>query len=173
MPETQYVIVPLDPRRHDRESFICEELELNEYLKKRARKEAEAKTSTCFVITTESAPSSILGYYTLSNASIASTDLPQKFLKRLPRYERIPVTLLGRIARDVGTKGTDVGKMLMMSALEQSLKASKSAGSAALVLDPKNDKVASIYKSWGFERLENKQMFLPMKDIEKFIEVAT
>lgn len=171
MPQPPYQIAPLH-KEHDRKSFICEEKELNEYLEKRARKEADAKTSACFVIVSEHSPSTILGYYTLSSASVASVELPASFTKRLPRYERIPVTLLGRLARDLSAKGTGIGSMLIMSALEQSLEASKSVGSAALVLDPKNDKVAKIYEKWGFKRLGSKQMFFPMKDIERSIELA-
>lgn len=173
MPAQNYLIELLDPTKHDRSSFRCEETVLNTFLQKNARKEAQTRASICYVIVPPDNPTRILGFYTLSNASIRLNDLPPSFTKRLPKYSRIPVTLLGRIARDLSSKGTDVGKVLIMHSLEYAYRASGAVGSTAVVLDPKNPKVAKIYEKLGFKSLRNGQMYLPMKDIANFIDELT
>src|SRR4051812_37026470 len=96
----KYTIERLDASKHRRDEFICESLELTEFLQKRARKEMDARTSVCFVIVPIDQPSRIAGFYTLSAAEISATNLPENVTRRLPRYPELPVTLLGRLARD-------------------------------------------------------------------------
>jgi hypothetical protein len=46
----EYRIERLDPARHRREAFRCELPELTEFIRKRARKEMDARSSACFVL---------------------------------------------------------------------------------------------------------------------------
>ena len=66
-----------------------------------------------------------------------------------------------------------MGKILLMHSLESAYRASDAIGSTAIVLDPKNPKLAQIYEKYGFKPLSNGQMFLPMKDIADFINEAS
>jgi|SaaInl7_100m_RNA_FD_contig_21_2655101_length_464_multi_7_in_0_out_0_2 hypothetical protein len=50
MASSEYLIEPLDPKKHDQESFICEEPALNEFIRKHANRESKANTSKCFVL---------------------------------------------------------------------------------------------------------------------------
>jgi len=172
MPEPVYLIEALDTSRHDRSSFICEEEELTQFLQKKARKEASARASTCFVLAEKINPAQILGFYTLSNASVALSAIPisiQKKLK-LPNYPHAPVTLLGRIARHIGAKGTPIGKLLMASAIKRSVNASKEIGSNGILLDPKNESLRNHYTTLGFQKLANGQMFMPMGLAQDFLK---
>lgn len=153
----------LDTKKHKRENFYCEEPALVDYLKTRANKEQKEQLSACFVTTDEQF--NIVGYYTLSNDKIALEDIPEKYKKSVPKGYGVPVTLIGRIARDTTQKGKSTGRLLLMDALKRALKASKEVGSLAVVLDSKNPKVETIYSSYGFIRLDNGKMFLPMKVI--------
>lgn len=45
----KYLIEPLDPSKHRREEFDCGVDPLDDYLKKRARKEMDAGLAVCFV----------------------------------------------------------------------------------------------------------------------------
>jgi hypothetical protein len=99
-----HIIEPLSPSKHHREEFDCGVPALNDFLRTRARKEMEAGTSMCFVMVPEDTPGRIVGYYTLSAAMVERTDLPEAMIKKLPRYDAMPATLLGRLARE--RKGT-------------------------------------------------------------------
>jgi len=112
----KYSIEPLDPQKHRREEFDCGVGALNDYLKKRARKEMDAGLAVCFVAVPESEPGCIAGFYTLSAATVLTTALPETVIKKLRRYEEFPAILLGRLARSIAFKGQGLGDCLMMSA---------------------------------------------------------
>lgn len=57
------------------------------------------------VATDDSDLKSVMGYYTLSSASIIRTPLPEKLTRKLPRYKDLPATLLGRLAVDKKYQG--------------------------------------------------------------------
>ena len=113
----KYLIEPLDPSKHRREEFDCGVGALNDYLKKRARKEMDVGLAVGFVAVPESDPGCIAGFYTLSAATIVTTELPEAVTKKLPRYGEFPATLLGRLARSTAFKGQGLGDRLMMSAV--------------------------------------------------------
>lgn len=164
-----FIIEPLSPAKHRREDFDCGVAALNDFLRTRARKEMDASTSMCFVMVPESDPKRVVGYYTLSAATIARTALPEEIAKKLPRYEEMPATLLGRLARDVQVKGQNIGQRLMLSAINRAISASKEVASLALVTDPKDDKARTFYELFGFQALTERRMFLTMKQAEKVL----
>ncbi|MBK1878781.1 hypothetical protein [Pelagicoccus mobilis] len=170
MPAFRYLIEPLDPKIHDRESFICEEPALNDFIRKQANRESKANTSRCFVLTTKESPTTIRGYYTLSATSISLSNLPEKTAKKLPNRDKVPATLLGRIARDLSFKSEGIGEHLMFSALNRAYLASLEVASSGVVIDPKNEPLANYYANYGFIKLQGDEssirMFLLMKDIE-------
>jgi hypothetical protein len=53
----------------------------------------------------------IQGYYSLSNSSLQLSKLSEDLSRRLPRYPKIPVTLLGRLAVDNRYQGQGVGRL--------------------------------------------------------------
>ncbi|MDO3641589.1 GNAT family N-acetyltransferase [Mucilaginibacter sp. L3T2-6] len=115
----------------------------------------------------------ILGYYSLSNASVPAEALPDDIRKKMPKsYSQLPVTLLGRLAVDNAQKGKGFGKVLLIDALNRSYKAADSAiGSIGVVVDPLDVEAHSFYKSFGFIALEDSEkMFLPMKTISLLID---
>lgn len=166
----KYIIEPLDPKKHNRDSFNCEEEALNEFIRKHANRESKANTSKCFVLARPESPSAIRGYYTLSATSITLKSLPRNLAKKLPNREKVPATLLGRIARDLSFKSENLGPHLMFSALNRANLASREIASVGVVLDPKNEALARYYEKYGFIRLQETRgsfrMFLSMKDIE-------
>lgn len=97
----QFIVEPLDPAKHRRAEFECELPELTEFLRTRARKEMEARSSACYVLVQETDPGRIVGYYTLSQTSVEVGKLPEAMAKRLPRYPQLGATLIGRLARDI------------------------------------------------------------------------
>ena len=166
---TQFVIEPLDPAKHRREAFDCGVVALNEFLRTRARKEADAGMSACFVAVPRDEPSQIAGFYTLSAAIVQRTDLPDTLTKKLPRYRELPATLLGRLARSLDFKGQQVGDLLMVSALCRAVEGAKQVASWAVVTDPKDENARKFYEGFGFRSLTPERMFLPMTEAASLV----
>jgi ribosomal protein S18 acetylase RimI-like enzyme len=161
-------VYPLDTSVHDREGFDCGVSALNEYLAKRARKDVASGVAACFVATEEGGPR-ILGYYTLSAATIVRASLPEKLLKKLPRYPELPATLLGRLAVSIDFRGQGLGTRLLLSAMRRSADAAADVASIALVTDPKDEAAGSFYRRFGFEPLTPQRMFLPMQAVAELL----
>jgi hypothetical protein len=156
----------LDPSKHRREQFNCESEPLTRFIRERARKEAAAKASACFVIVPYEDPTRIAGgYYTLAAASVSLSKLPERLTKSQPRYSELPVTLLGRLARDLSFKGGGIGALLMISVFTRVCSSSSEIGSIALVTDPKDEKARRFYQTFDFETLDERRMILSMTDV--------
>lgn len=154
--------VPLNSS-HKRNSFTCEEPSLENYLRRQAGQDIRRQVAACFVL--EADGGLIKGYYTLSSCSVDRNLIPVKLRKKLP-YQNLPVTLLGRLARDSKFKGQGVGELLLTDALLRALQASSTIASWAVVTDPLNEKAKEFYGSFGFIPLESGRMFLPMETIK-------
>jgi predicted GNAT family N-acyltransferase len=109
----------------------------------------------------------VLGYYTLSAAAVDLAKIPAKMAKGLPRYPRVPVTLLGRLAVDRGRQGMGLGELLLVDALQRSLAQTTEIGSVAVVVDALNREVAGFYTKYGFSRLTDNgdRLIMPMARI--------
>ena len=151
---------------HDKIKFCCGKLMLDSYLHRQASQDAKIKLSACFVLLDKS-DSSIQGYYTLSNNSIALELVPDSFKKKLPKsYTSIPTTLLGRLAVDNNYQSQGIGKILLIDALKRCFSLSESIGSFAVIVDPLDKEAESFYFKYGFIKLpDSGKMFLAMKTI--------
>jgi predicted GNAT family N-acyltransferase len=165
----QFRMEALDPVIHRREQFICESPELTAFLPTRARKEAKARASACFILVPLEDAGRIAGYYTLSATSIELVKAPEEMVKKLPRYPSLPATLLGRLARDSNFKGQGLGNLLMVDALKRSYESSSVIGSVTIVVDPKDAHAAKFYADFGFKSLDETRMFLPMKSVREWL----
>lgn len=165
----QLSVEPLNPTVHRRELFDCGVHVLNEFLRTRARKEMEAGASVCFVMVPENDRSRILGFYTLSAATIVATDLPEPLRRKLPRYSEFPATLIGRLARDLSVKGLRIGERLLFNALHRAVAASREVGALAVTTDPKDSRARDFYLSLNFQRLNDYRLFITMNDAAALI----
>jgi GNAT superfamily N-acetyltransferase len=148
---------------HKKNLFVCEESSLQDYLRKHAGQDIKRQVAVCFVLEGENG--AIKGYYTLSADSVDRTLIPEPLQKKLP-YKNLPVTLLGRLARDRNYKGQGLGGLLLVDALRRAYQASSAIGACAVVADPINDKARAFYKGFGFISLESGRMFIPMETIK-------
>jgi len=152
-------------KQHDRAAFRCASAPLNTYLQQIARKDAERHVAAAFVMVHSDAPANIVGYYTLSAFTVDVAELPETMQKKLPRYPRLPATLLGRLARDVKFPGT--GALLLMDALVRAYRQSAEIASLAVVADAKDEAALAFYRKFGFAQLggDPNRVFLPMGTI--------
>jgi hypothetical protein len=91
-----YRVAPLDETLSRRE-FDCGVPALNRYLHERAGQDIR-KYYTAVFVAIETSTKKILGYYTLSNASVNLGDMPEHLKRALPKYAEIPAIRLGRLA---------------------------------------------------------------------------
>lgn len=154
-------------KTHDRMSFECEEDSLTNYLKFQAGQDVKRNLSVCFVST--DSDNRVIGYYTLASESLGRDAIPEKYRNQVPISYNAPVILLGRLARDIKTKGKGIGEDLLLDALERAyFLSNKSLGAMAVVVDPINSKAVQFYEKYGFIKLpESGRMFLSMKVIKK------
>ena len=139
--------VPLG-RQHDRTAFDCRDADLNIYLRRYARQNHDSGGAKCFVASPAAEPTRILGFYTLSPASIDYTRTPAVAKKGLARYE-VPVFRLGRLAVDRSVQGRGLGGALLLRAAKRCILVAQEAGGVALLIDAKNDEVARWYAGYG------------------------
>jgi GNAT superfamily N-acetyltransferase len=142
-------------RRHDCNAFDCGEDDLNIYLKRYARQNHESGGAKCFVATPRETPARILGFYTLSPASIEFANAPTVVTRGLGRYE-VPVYRLGRLAVDRSVQGRGLGGRLLLRATERCILVAQQAGGVALLIDAKTDRAAQWYESYDAIRLVDK-----------------
>jgi GNAT superfamily N-acetyltransferase len=152
---------------HKKQNFTCGNALLDRYLHKQAKQDVKRKLSACFILADENGE--VKGYYTLSNAGIPGTDLPQEWQKKLPpSYHSLPVTLLGRLAVSENAQGQGIGELLLIDALKRSYYVSEEVGSMAVIVDPIDESATRFYQKYGFILLpDSGKMFLPMKTISQ------
>jgi predicted GNAT family N-acyltransferase len=153
---------------HKKKQFDCNNRSLNDYLHKRAKQDVKRKLASCFILT--DIGKNVLGYYTLSNASIPKDLIPENLMGKLP-YQDLPVTLLGRLAIDVNSKGKGFGKLLLIDALKRCFEISSQIASIAIIVDPIDKNAVAFYLKYGFIKLQDSgRMFLPMKTIAQLFK---
>ena len=153
-------------RSHDRKAFDCGEQVLNDYLQKYARQNHESGGAKTFVAVEASAPTPILGFYTLSPASIDYARTPAIVRRGLGGSE-VPVFRLGRLAVSVSVQGRGLGAGLLLSAGRRCLSVATEVGGVALLIDAKSERAAVWYEGFGAVRLADAPLtlVLPLKTI--------
>jgi len=161
-------------KQYDREVFDCGEVALNEFLQRHARKSHERSGSKSFLAIDQTDGKSILGYYTLSPASLTYERTPESVRKGLARYE-VPVFRLGRLAVDRSVQGQGLGGQLLLAAGRRCLLTASEVGGVALLIDAKNERAAQWYASYGAIPLLDAplSLLLPLRTIESALEVSS
>ncbi|MCL1962565.1 MAG: GNAT family N-acetyltransferase [Desulfovibrionaceae bacterium] len=154
-------------KTHDRASFDCGVPELNEFLQRHARQSHERGGAKTFVATPVNDRTRVLGFYSLSPASLDYARTPALARKGLTRHD-VPVFRLGRLAVDRTVQGSGLGGQLLLTAGRRCLLAAAEVGGVALLIDAKNEQVAGWYESYGGLPLLDapRSLLLPLVTIE-------
>jgi len=109
-----FLIEPLG-KHHNRAAFSCGKEELDSCVKTQAGQDARKRAAVPFVITPDH--NTIAGLYTLSQYAIGLRDVPADLARKLPKYELVPATLLGRLAVSIHFQRRGLGRKLLVDAL--------------------------------------------------------
>ena len=161
-----WVVEALD-RSHDRTTFDCGEVSLNDFIIKFSTQYSKKRVGKTYVLVAEG-QKLVLGYYTVAAYSIDFEEWPEDLSKKLPRHP-ISVILLGRFAVDRTLQGQGQGKFLLHDALTRCLAAQDIIGVHAVFVDAIDAKAATFYARFGFSPLKNNplKLYLRIETIEK------
>jgi ribosomal protein S18 acetylase RimI-like enzyme len=150
---------------YTREGFNCGTPELDRYLKQYAGQDVRRNLAALFVAV-KNDTNLIIGYYTLSNASIDTRIIPEQLRKKLSTYDDVPAIRIGRLAVDLSVQGQGLGTMLLANAVIRST--SNISAWAFMVVDAKDDAACAFYRKFGFESLNNdvRHLFAHRKKLE-------
>jgi predicted GNAT family N-acyltransferase len=153
----------LDPKRHDRAAFDCGVESLNRYLQTLATQHRTKGIATSFVLVDSDQPARILGYYSLSAASLAFERVAEPDRKGLPAYP-IPAVRIGRLAVSTSAKGMGLGELLLQNAVKRVLQARETLGVYALIVEAKDATAEAFYRKYGFRLCDaqSRQLYLPL-----------
>lgn len=159
-------------KHHHRDNFDCGDHELNTFLRCHARQSHEKGGAKTYLAVSDH-DQTVLGFYSLSPASLAYKRTPKVVSRGLARYD-VPVFRLGRLAVDVSAQGKGLGGQLLLAAGRRCLLVAMEAGGVALLIDAKNERVAKWYESFGAVRLigEPLSLLLPFKTIHAALSAA-
>ena len=160
-------------KTHDRDAFDCGEDVLNEFLRRYARKSHELGGAKTFLAIDDADNKIILGFYSLSPASVAYARTPEIVRRGLARHD-VPGFRLARLAVDRRVQGQGLGGQLLLTAGRRCLRAAAEVGGIALVIDAKNDRVAAWYASYAAVPLLDAPLtlLLPLTTIEAALKRA-
>jgi predicted N-acetyltransferase YhbS len=144
-------IIPLSSD-HDRAAFVCGNDSLDRYIREQAAQDMRRGVARVFVACFADQPARILGFFTLSAASVVSSALPPEVAKRLPRRP-IPAALLGRLAVDRTVARQGLGGILVADAVQKALTAGETVAMTVIVVDPIDEGAVAFYSAFGFRSL--------------------
>ena len=135
-------------KKHDRDAFDCGEEALNEFLSRYARKSHDLGGAKTFLAIDDADNKTILGFYSLSPASVACARTPEITKRGLARHD-VPGFRLARLAVDRKLQRQGIGGQLLLAAGRRCLIAAAEVGGVVLVIDTRNEKVGGWYASYG------------------------
>jgi predicted N-acetyltransferase YhbS len=135
---------PLAPD-HELEAFDSGVAILDDWLKRRARRNETEGASRTFVLCPGRR---VIGYYSLAAGSILHTVATGKVRRNMP--DPAPVLLLARLAVDQSWHGKGLGADLLSNAILRALGAADSIGVRAILVHAISDQAKAFYERHGF-----------------------
>ncbi len=165
----------------DKTAFYCGESALDGYIQKQASQDMRRGFATVIVAqadlsapiaqatTSNSMMHGIVGFYTLSAASIVLSSLPENMARKMPRYPTVPAVRLGRLAVHEDFQGQHIGSLLLLDALRRSCH--NELAWAVFIVDAKNEQVAHFYKNFLFQSFTDntRTLWMHRKQAERII----
>jgi GNAT superfamily N-acetyltransferase len=135
---------PLAPD-HELEAFESGVVALDQWLKRRARRNEAEGASRTFVLC---AGRRVVGYYSLAAGSILHGAATGKVRRNMP--DPVPVLLLGRLAVGRSWHGRGLGADLLSNAVLRAIGAADAIGVRAILVHAISDQARTFYEKYGF-----------------------
>lgn len=135
---------PLGPE-HALEAFASGVAPLDEWLKRRARRNEIEGASRTFVCC---AGSRVVGYYSLATASVLREASTTKVRRNMP--DPVPAVLIGRLAVDQAWHGQGLGADLLRDAVLRIIAAAETVGVRTILVHAASEQAKSFYERHGF-----------------------
>lgn len=149
---------------HELEEFDCGTPSLNEWLKRRARRNEQEGASRTYVVCVGK---QVVGYYCLAAGSVCCLDVPGRVRRNMP--DPIPVVVIGRLAIHRDWQGQGLGRALLRDAVLRTLNAAEVAGVRAILVHAISEEARRFYENCGFMKSPTNPMTLvvTLEDIKK------
>ncbi len=166
------VIIEKITRQHDRKAFDCGVSELNQFLQQQARQKTTKHISKTYVACQDSAPTTIIGYYTLTGYSVITPPAHRDY-KKYPHP--LSAVKLARLAVDCSHQGQRLDEQLLIDTICRTVLVAQQISAIGLFVDPMTPEVISFYQQYGFLPADpgdcsHLEMWLPIKTC---IEIAS
>jgi GNAT superfamily N-acetyltransferase len=154
-------------KEHDRSRFDCGTEALNLFLRNTARQHIVKGISKTFVLIEDTAPTEILGFFTLAFCEIVVAKLPHKYAKKYP--PKAPGAKLARLAVDKKFQRRGYGSIMMMNAVERVITVSEHLGIIGFFVDAKDEQAEAYYEQFGFITLPDNplELFIPLETLRQ------
>jgi len=154
-------------KSHEIAGFDCGKLPLNEFLTKYALQNQASGGARTYVM---ARGSRVIGYYSLTPASVAPEAAPARVIKGQGQYP-IPVILMARFAVDQTEQGKGLGKVLLRDALRRALQGAEAIGGRAFLVHAKDEAARAFYQKFGMEASPTNplHLFLLFKDVRQSV----
>lgn len=131
---------------HELDSFDCGHASLDDWLRKRARKNEREGASRTYVVCIERR---VIAYYCLAVGSISQREAVGRVRRNMP--DPIPAMVLGRVAVDRTWHGKRLGTALLADAIKRTLGVAEMVGVRAIVVHAITDEAKRFYEQHGFK----------------------
>ena len=126
--------------KHELDAFDCGIAALDEWLKRRARRNEAEGASRTFVIC---AGRRVIGYYSLAAGSVLHALATGRVRRNMP--DPVPAVLLGRLAVDRGWQGKGLAADLLSDAVLRTVGAAETVGVRAILVLPLSDRARDVF----------------------------
>ena len=152
-------------KAYSRVDFFCGKPELDDWLKTQATQQERSGNTRTFLAVSV-AEHKVVGYYSTTTFRIEGGEDSTNPGASRGRYA-IPAVLLARMAVDQDHQGQGLGALLLMHAMVEVAKASRSIGFEALVVHPLDGDGAQFYLAHGFDLFGGRSdlLWIRLKDL--------
>lgn len=137
---------PLLPA-HRVDDFECGDIQLDEWLKRRAAANQLTGASRTFVVLDQD--QRVCGYYAMAAGAVAHQMAPSSVRRNMP--DPVPVMVLARLAVDRRSQGIQLGAALLQDAVNRAFVVLHNAGVRALLVHAMHDRAKQFYQHYGFQ----------------------
>jgi len=141
------VIIEEITRQHDRKAFDCGVSELNQFLQQQARQKTVKHISKTYVACRDSAPTTIIGYHTLTGYSVTTPPSHREYKKH---PHPLSAVKLARLAVDRSHQGLGLGEQLLIDAIYRTVLVAQQISAIGLFVDPLTTEIIPFYQQYGF-----------------------